>query len=173
MFNINGWEIVIVAMIALLVLGPERLPEFFARAGQLLRQLRRAADEATSEITREFNTITAMAEAQMEEATRPGREPGSPAPPAAPADGNLPTIAPPPDTPDEMTAAQESPPAPETATSASAGIDLPSPTAEPPSAEPFPPLVDGPPDPAESTAAHTRPEKGRRASPDAGGEGDG
>ena len=40
MFGINGWEIIALAVVALLVFGPDRLPKAAADAGRLFRQLR-------------------------------------------------------------------------------------------------------------------------------------
>lgn len=65
MIDINGWEIVIILVLVLLVVGPERLPEFLFRAGKLMRQFRQMTDEATSEITREFRAAAQMAEAEL------------------------------------------------------------------------------------------------------------
>lgn len=49
-----GWgEIAIVAVVVLLVVGPDRLPQFARRAGQLYSQLRRTADEMRSALTLE------------------------------------------------------------------------------------------------------------------------
>ena len=46
MFDINGWELVIVVVVALLVIGPERLPEYSAKLARLVKQLRGLADTA-------------------------------------------------------------------------------------------------------------------------------
>ena len=46
MFDINGWEFIVVLVVALLVIGPERLPEYSAKLAQLVRQLRGLADSA-------------------------------------------------------------------------------------------------------------------------------
>lgn len=54
MFDINGWEFVILAIVALLVLGPDKLPGYAADARRMLRQLRRMADDARDEVTREL-----------------------------------------------------------------------------------------------------------------------
>jgi sec-independent protein translocase protein TatB len=54
MFGINGWEFVVLAVIALLVLGPEKLPKFAADAARTVRQLRRMASDARAEVTREL-----------------------------------------------------------------------------------------------------------------------
>ena len=46
MFDINGWEFVIVVVLALLVIGPERLPEYSAKLAKMVRQVRGLADAA-------------------------------------------------------------------------------------------------------------------------------
>ena len=49
-----GWgEIAIVAVVVLLVVGPDRLPQFARKAGQMYSQLRRTADEMRSALTLE------------------------------------------------------------------------------------------------------------------------
>jgi len=45
-FDINGWEFIVVLVVALLVIGPERLPEYSAKLAKLVRQLRGMADAA-------------------------------------------------------------------------------------------------------------------------------
>ena len=40
MFDINGWEVIVLAMVAVLVLGPERLPVYAAKLARAVRQLR-------------------------------------------------------------------------------------------------------------------------------------
>jgi sec-independent protein translocase protein TatB len=45
-FDINGWEFIVVLVVALLVIGPERLPEYSAKLAKLVRQLRGLADTA-------------------------------------------------------------------------------------------------------------------------------
>jgi len=46
MFDINGWEFVILVIAALLVIGPDRMPEYSAKLAKLVRQLRGMADTA-------------------------------------------------------------------------------------------------------------------------------
>ena len=46
MFDINGWEFVIVVVLALLVIGPERLPEYSAKLAKMVKQVRGLADAA-------------------------------------------------------------------------------------------------------------------------------
>jgi sec-independent protein translocase protein TatB len=45
-FDINGWEFVILLVAALLVIGPERLPEYSAKLARMVKQLRGMADAA-------------------------------------------------------------------------------------------------------------------------------
>jgi len=46
MFDINGWEFVILVVAALLVIGPDRMPEYSAKLAKLVRQVRGMADTA-------------------------------------------------------------------------------------------------------------------------------
>jgi len=50
MFGINGWEFIVLAIIALVVIGPDKLPRFVADGGKMLRQVRKMAREAQSEV---------------------------------------------------------------------------------------------------------------------------
>lgn len=50
MFDINGSEFLILIVIAIVVLGPERLPEYAAKLGQLVRNLRRLAEGAKDQL---------------------------------------------------------------------------------------------------------------------------
>ena len=46
MFGIQGGEFIVLVVVALLVIGPERLPEYSAKLAKLVRQLRGLADTA-------------------------------------------------------------------------------------------------------------------------------
>ena len=50
LFDINGWEFVLLAVIAVVVLGPERLPEYAAKLRGLIRQVRAMADTARGQL---------------------------------------------------------------------------------------------------------------------------
>lgn len=41
MFNVGGPELLVIALVALIVLGPDKLPAFIRQAGQVLGELRR------------------------------------------------------------------------------------------------------------------------------------
>ena len=45
-FDINGWEFVILVIVAILVIGPDRMPEYAAKLAKLIKQLRALADTA-------------------------------------------------------------------------------------------------------------------------------
>ncbi len=50
MFDINGGEMLVLAGIALVVLGPDKLPGYAAQAARMLRQLRTLADGAKDQM---------------------------------------------------------------------------------------------------------------------------
>lgn len=50
MFGVNGWEIVLLALIAVFVLGPERLPEYAAKLARGIRRLRVMAEGAKGQL---------------------------------------------------------------------------------------------------------------------------
>ena len=45
MFNIGPLELIVILLVALLVVGPRRLPQFGRSVGKSLREFRRATDE--------------------------------------------------------------------------------------------------------------------------------
>ena len=55
MFNNLGWaELAVLAVLAMLVFGPERLPKVAADAGRLVRELRKMARGVTSDLRTEL-----------------------------------------------------------------------------------------------------------------------
>ena len=54
MLDIGAGEVVGLAVIGLIVVGPERLPRLAAEAGQLLRKLRQIAADARAEVADEL-----------------------------------------------------------------------------------------------------------------------
>ncbi len=54
MFNIGAGEMALIAVVALLVLGPKRLPELARGLGKFMREFRRQTDEVRSVVEREF-----------------------------------------------------------------------------------------------------------------------
>ncbi len=54
MFDINGWEVIVIALLGVLILGPERLPVYAAKLGQWVRQLRQMADNARGQLNEQM-----------------------------------------------------------------------------------------------------------------------
>ena len=52
--DIGLGELLGLAIVALIVLGPEKLPRYASEAARMLRQLRRMAQDARAEVTREL-----------------------------------------------------------------------------------------------------------------------
>ncbi|MEO8107597.1 MAG: sec-independent translocase [Actinomycetes bacterium] len=50
MFDINVWEIIAIAVLALLIFGPDKLPGLAADAARLLREVRRMATGAKQDL---------------------------------------------------------------------------------------------------------------------------
>ena len=78
MFDIGGLELLIIAVVALIVIGPERLPETLRMLGLWLGRLRRSFTAVKSEIEREIGMDEIKRqlhnEAVMEEMKRIERE---------------------------------------------------------------------------------------------------
>jgi len=53
-FDIGPLELIALAVIAMLVLGPDKLPRYAADAARVLRQVRRMANDAKTEMSREL-----------------------------------------------------------------------------------------------------------------------
>jgi sec-independent protein translocase protein TatB len=80
MFNIGAGEMIFILIAALLVLGPQRLPELARGIGKFLREFRRQTDEVRSVVTREFYQMDQ--ELQREPPPRaPAPVPAVPSPP--------------------------------------------------------------------------------------------
>jgi Tat protein translocase TatB subunit len=51
MFGLGIWELAVILVVALLVLGPEKLPKVARQLGRVTRELRRAVSEFQSSLT--------------------------------------------------------------------------------------------------------------------------
>ncbi|GAB3545211.1 twin-arginine translocase TatA/TatE family subunit [Arthrobacter tumbae] len=56
MFGINGYEFLLLALIAVIVLGPERLPQYASQLAELVKGLRRMATGAREQLREEVGT---------------------------------------------------------------------------------------------------------------------
>jgi sec-independent protein translocase protein TatB len=55
-FDINGWEFVILLVAALLVIGPERMPEYSAKLARLVKQVKGLADAAKVQLREQMGS---------------------------------------------------------------------------------------------------------------------
>jgi sec-independent protein translocase protein TatA len=66
-----GWqETMAIAILALLIFGPKKLPELFSQAGKALAQFRKASNDLKSTWEREMNVIREEGESLREEAKK-------------------------------------------------------------------------------------------------------
>jgi Tat protein translocase TatB subunit len=75
--NIGFGEMVVILIIALLVFGPERLPEIARQVGRFMRQVRSMSDDVQRAIMSETSVITKPLEEtrrEIESTARPVRE---------------------------------------------------------------------------------------------------
>ena len=52
-FGISFWEVLLIFVIGLILVGPKNLPAMAAKAGRAYRRLKRASQDLTSELTKE------------------------------------------------------------------------------------------------------------------------
>src|SRR5207244_3834710 len=66
MLNIGAGEMVVILVLALLILGPKKLPEMARGIGKFMREFRRQTDEVRSVVEKEFYKMDqeVVAEAQ-------------------------------------------------------------------------------------------------------------
>jgi Tat protein translocase TatB subunit len=97
--GIGLWEVVIVIVVILIVLGPQRLPEMARKLGQAVRTLRKTSSDLTTAMSRELeftdnnppkkgvkeesteNSLSATSKVPPETEENPSADPGK-APPA-------------------------------------------------------------------------------------------
>ncbi|KFA93342.1 Sec-independent protein translocase protein TatB [Archangium violaceum] len=75
MFNIGAGELILIVVVALLVLGPQKLPEFARTIGKFVREFRRQTDEVRTVVEREFYKM----DQEIQDEPRPPVHPATPA----------------------------------------------------------------------------------------------
>jgi len=55
--DFGGGEIIIILMVILIVLGPDKIPAFAKKAGDVIRFVRKATDDIKTEINKEANAV--------------------------------------------------------------------------------------------------------------------
>jgi len=87
MFGIGTPELVVILVVALLVLGPKRLPEVARTLGKTLADLRRATSGMTEELSNARVMLEEETRAISRMASGKATPPGPPNPPPPPAPG--------------------------------------------------------------------------------------
>ncbi|HYO59611.1 Sec-independent protein translocase subunit TatA/TatB [Archangium sp.] len=128
MFNVGAGELIFIVVAALLILGPQKLPEFARAIGKFVREFRRQTDEVRTVVEREFYKMDQVID-------EPRHQVHPPTPAALPS----PVPAVPPLTPAATSEALAAvPAAPATTLEAAEAVAMapgtPSPTPEPPAA---------------------------------------
>lgn len=72
MMNIGPSEVLLIAILALLIFGPRRLPEIGRTAAKALREFRKATAEITSELRSELEDIQEKPKPSNPEPPKPG-----------------------------------------------------------------------------------------------------
>jgi sec-independent protein translocase protein TatB len=85
MFNIGAGEMVFILVAALLILGPQRLPELARAIGKFVREFRRQTDDIRNVVEREFYAMDQEFQREEPKVSPPVPPPALPAPaPAEP-----------------------------------------------------------------------------------------
>ncbi|RKH30757.1 twin-arginine translocase subunit TatB [Corallococcus praedator] len=97
MFNIGAGEMVFILVAALIVLGPQRLPELARAIGKFMREFRRQTDDVRNVVEREFYQMDQDFNRELPAPTRPGTRVPSPPPELASSahhlpDGSMPNL---------------------------------------------------------------------------------
>ncbi len=97
MFGIGTPELLVIFVVALIVLGPERLPEVARMLGRAMAELRRATSGLTDELHNAKIMLEEHTQAAMREHAKPKfpEVPATPRPPSSLTDFGPETVAPP------------------------------------------------------------------------------
>ena len=82
MFDIGFSEIVVIGVVALIVIGPERLPKVARTLGHMFGRLQRYVNEVKADINREMESGVRSVESQLNEAAAGASASAAPSPPA-------------------------------------------------------------------------------------------
>ena len=70
--GIGIWEVLLIIVVILVVLGPQRVPEMARKLGQIVRTIRRASTDLSTAVTRELDVT-------QDDSSPPKEKSGTPA----------------------------------------------------------------------------------------------
>jgi sec-independent protein translocase protein TatB len=101
MFNLGAGEIAVIMIVALLLLGPDKLPELARGIGKFVREFRRQTDDVRGMVEREFykmdQEVFAEDQAKRIEAPAEPVAPSTPSPEGQLTEPTYPSVFPPPE----------------------------------------------------------------------------
>ena len=56
-FDMSGGEMIVIALVALLVLGPQKMGDFARKAGKMMNEVKRVSSDFTSQLNEETGTL--------------------------------------------------------------------------------------------------------------------
>lgn len=74
MFDINSGELLIIALVALMVFGPQRLPELLKKAGAFIREMRAMGAELQRGLEKDIAELKEPVQAIKDDLTKPVRD---------------------------------------------------------------------------------------------------
>jgi Tat protein translocase TatB subunit len=83
LFGISMWELLLILVVALIVLGPNKLPRIARSLGKTIRAIRKASSDITVAITRELDASEEESSQLKERSHKPPSLPEQKKPPAA------------------------------------------------------------------------------------------
>lgn len=72
--GVGPGELILILIIALIVFGPERLPELGAAVGKAMREFRQMSQELTQDFTKELEAVSEAVSEDTTETQRAGGE---------------------------------------------------------------------------------------------------
>jgi Tat protein translocase TatB subunit len=88
--NLGGPEIIVILLVALIFLGPQRLPEVSRQIGGALRELRRVQGDVKAQLDDALRTDTSTTTNAPEDTSEPAAAHDAPPPASADGDGGAP-----------------------------------------------------------------------------------
>jgi Tat protein translocase TatB subunit len=86
-FSIGPWEVLLIFVVIVIVLGPHRLPEIARTLGKWVRAIRKAGSDLSSGITRELEESKKQTPSPPEPAPATKETPEAPQKPESPVKG--------------------------------------------------------------------------------------